>query len=71
MMSEGANSASDAAVRLSMRRSSDSSHSESETKRLHIDHSARDVVMLDDSDISQAFEQCREVCPRRGRFLSM
>ena len=41
-MSEGASSASDA----------DSSHSESETKRHHTDHSTRDVVMLlDDSDV--------------------
>ena len=45
-MSEGASSAPDAAVRLSMKRSSDSSHSESERKRLHTDHSTRDVVML-------------------------
>ena len=48
----------------------DSSHSESETKRLHIDHSTRDVVMLlDDSDVCQAVEQCREVCRRRETFL--
>ena len=46
VMSEGASCAPDAAVRLSMKRSSDSSHSESEAKRLHTDHSTRDVVML-------------------------
>ena len=69
-MSEGASSARDAAVRLSMKRSSDSSHSESETKRLHTDHSTRDAVMLlDDSDVSRAVEQCREVCRRRETFV--
>ena len=53
-----------------MKRSSDSSHSESETKRLHTDHSTRDVVMLlDDSDVSRAVEQCREVCRRKETFL--
>ena len=46
VMSEGASSSSDAAVRLSMKRSSDSFNSESETKRLHTNHSTRDVVML-------------------------
>ena len=52
-----------------MKRSSDSPHSESETKRLHTDHSTRDVVMLlDDSDVSQAFERCREVCLRKETF---
>ena len=51
-------------------RSSDSSHSESETKRLHTDHSTRDVVMLlNDSDVSPAVEQCREVCRRKKTFL--
>ena len=41
-----------------MKRSSDSSHSESETKRLHTDHSTRDVVMvLDDPDVSRAAAQ--------------
>ena len=49
VMSEGAKSAPDAAVRLSMKRSSDSSHSESETERLHTDHSTRDVVVLLDN----------------------
>ena len=68
-MSEGASS-SDAAVRLSMRRSSDSSNSESETKRLQIDHSTRDVVMLlCDSDVSHVVERCREVRRRMGTFL--
>ena len=58
VMSEGASSPPDAAVRLSMKRSSDNSHSESETKR--------DVVMLqEDLDVSRAVEQCRE-----RRFLS-
>ena len=70
VMSERASSAPDAAVRLSMKRSSDSSHSESETSRLHTDHSTRDVVMLvDDSDVSRAVEQCREVSRRREGFL--
>ena len=70
VMSEGSRSAPDAAVRLNMKRSSDSSHSESATKRLHADHSTRDVVMLlDDSDVSHAVERCREVCRRKGTFL--
>ena len=70
VMSEGASSAPASAVRLSMKRSSDSSHSESATKRLHTDQSTRDVVMLlDDSDVSRAVEQCREVCRRRETFL--
>ena len=71
VMSEGASSALDAAVRLSMKRSSDSSHSESETERLHADHSTRDVVMLlNDSDVGRAaVEQCREVCRRGETFL--
>ena len=69
-MSEGASSAPDAAVRLSMKRSSDSSHSESETKRLHTDHSMRDVVkLLDDSDVGRSIERCREVCRRSKMFL--
>ena len=62
VMSEGA------AVRLSMKCSSDSSVSE--TKRLHTDHSTRDVVMLlDDSDVSHAVERCREICRQKGTFL--
>ena len=70
VMSEGVSSASDAAVRLSMKRASDSSHSESETKKLHIGHSTRDVVMLqDDLDVSRAVEQCREVCRRKKTLL--
>ena len=69
-MSEGASSARDATVRLSMKRWSDSSHSESETKRHHTCHSTRDVVMLlDESDVSGAVEQCREVCRRKETFL--
>ena len=52
-----------------MKRSSDSSHSEPETKRLHTDHTTRDVVMLlDDPDVSRAVQQCREVCRRKGTF---
>ena len=52
-----------------MKRSSDSSQSESATKRLHSVHSTRDVVMLlDDSDV-HAVERCREVCRRKGTFL--
>ena len=70
VMSEGATGSSNAAVRLSMKRSSDSSNSESETKKLHTDHSTRDVVMLlDDSDVSHAAERCREVCRRKGTFF--
>ena len=70
VMSEGAGSSSDAAVRLSMQRSSDDPNSESEAKRLHTGHSMRDVVMLlDDSDVSHAIGRCREVCRRRGTFL--
>ena len=60
----------DAAVRLSTKRSSDSPHSESETKRFHIDHSMRDVVMLlDDSDVDRSIERCREVCRWSETFL--
>ena len=41
--------------------------SESETKRIHPDHSMRDVVMLlDDSDVGRSIERCREVCRRGG-----
>ena len=70
VMSEGASSAPDAAARLTMKRSSDSSHCESETKKHHTDHSTRDVVMLlDDSDVSRAVEQCREVCRPKETFL--
>ena len=70
VMSEGASSAPGAAARLTMKRSSDSSHSESETKKHHTDHSTRDVVMLlDDSDVSRAVEQCREVCRPKETFL--
>ena len=73
VMSEGASSSSDAAVRLSMKRSSDSSNSESETKRLHADHSTRDVVMLlDDSDVSHRGRAVsKKFVVGRGRFLSM
>ena len=57
-------------VKLSMKRSSDSPNSESDTKRLHTDHSTRDVVMLlDDSDVSHAVERCGVVCRRKGTFL--
>ena len=42
----------------------------SETKRLHTDHSTRDVVMLlNHPDVSRAVEQCREVCRRKETFL--
>ena len=44
VMSEGTSNASDAAVRLSVKRSKDSPNSESDTQRLHTDHSTRDVV---------------------------
>ena len=71
VMSEGASGSSDAAVRLSTKRSSDSSNSESATKGLHTDHSTRDVVMLlDDSDVSHAVERFREVCRLKRTFLS-
>ena len=63
-MSEGASSSSDAAVRLSMKRSSDSSNSESETKRPHTDHPTRGG-----SDASHAVERCWKVCRRKGTFL--
>ena len=53
-----------------MKRLSDSSNSESETKRLHTDHPTRDVVMLlEDSGVSHAVERCRKVCRRKGTFL--
>ena len=53
-----------------MKRSSDSSHSESETQKLHTDHSMRDVVMLlDDSDVGRSIERCPEVCRRGETFL--
>ena len=71
VMSEGA-SAPDAAVRQSMKRLSDSSNSESETKRLHADHSKRDVVMLlDDSDVSRAVNGVGKFVVGKRRFLSM
>ena len=55
---------------MPLTQSSDSSPSESETKRLRTDHSTRDVVMLlDDPDVSRAVEQCREVCRRKETFL--
>ena len=53
-----------------MKRTSDSSNSESETKRLHTEHSTRDVVvLLVDSDVSHAVERSREVCRRKGTLL--
>ena len=59
VMSEGASSSPDAPVRFRMKRTSDdNSNSESATKRLHIDHSTRDVVMLlDGSDVGHAVGQ--------------
>ena len=69
-MSEGAGSSSDAAVRLSMKRSSNNPNSESEAKRLHTGHSMRDVVMLlDDSDVSRAVERVGKIVVERGTFL--
>ena len=48
----------------------DASHSESETKRLHIDRATRDVVMLlNDFDVCRAVGWCREVCRQRKTFL--
>ena len=53
-----------------MKRSSDNSNPESETKRLHTCHSTRDgVMLLDDSGVSHAIERCREVCRRKGTSL--
>ena len=67
VMSEGASSSSGTGVKRS---NTDSSNLESETKRFHADHSTRDVVMLlYDSDVGQAVEQCRGVCRRKGTFL--
>ena len=71
-MSEGASSSSDTAVRLSKKRSSDSSNFESETKRLHTDHSTRDVVMLlDDSDSVTRSSGVGKFVVGRGRFWLM
>ena len=71
VMSEGASRSPDAAVRLRMKRTSDdSSNSESATKRLLIDHSTHDVVMLlDGFDVGHPVEQCRTVCHGKGTFL--
>ena len=67
VMSEGANSFFDAAVRLSMKRTIDNPNSEFEAKRHHTGHSLLRVVMLlDDSDVSHAIGRCQEVCRRRG-----
>ena len=50
--------------------SDDKSNSQSATKRLHIDHSTRDVVvLLDGSDVGHAVEQCRTVCHGKGTFF--
>ena len=66
-MSEGASSSSSTGVKRS---NGDSSSAQSESKRFHAGHSTRDVVMLlDDSGVGQAVEQCREVCRRKGTFL--
>ena len=69
VMSEGASSSFDAAVRLTMKRSSDNSNPESEAKRLHAGHSMQVVMLLDDSDVSHAVEWCGEVCLRKETFL--
>ena len=67
VMSEGVSSSSSTGVKRS---NDDSSNLESESKRLHADHSTRDVVMLlDDSDVGQAVEQCQEICRRKVTFL--
>ena len=67
VMSEGASSSHSTGVKRS---NDDSFNTESVTKRFHTDHSTRDVVMLlDDSDVSQTVEQCREVCRRKGTFV--
>ena len=69
-MTEGASCSADGAVRLSLKRSSDNSNSESEVKRLHTGHSTRDdVMLLDDSDVCHAVEWYREACRRKGTFL--
>ena len=69
VMGEGA-SALDAAVRLSMKRSSDSSHSEPETKGLHTDHSTRDVVvLLDDPESVERLNSVVKSVGGKRRFL--
>ena len=67
VISEGASSSCDAAVRLSMKRSSDNSNSESEAKRLHTGHSMSCFWMTLMS--VTRVERCREVCRRKGTFL--
>ena len=72
VMNEKASGALDAAVRLSMKRSGDSYPFESEAKRLHVDHSTRDVVrLLDDSDVNRAVGSVVKSVIGKRRFLSM
>ena len=67
VMGEGASCSSNTCTKRS---SDDNSNRESEAKRFNADHSTRDVVMfLDDTDVCQVAEQCREVCRRKGTFL--
>ena len=66
-MSEGASSALDAAVRLSMKRSSDPSLRKGDS--ILITPRAMLSSSLDGSDVSRAIEQCREVSRRRETFL--
>ena len=67
VMSEGASSSSNTWMKRS---TDDCSNSESRAKQFHADRFMRDVVMLlDDSEVSQAVSQCREVCRDKGTFL--
>ena len=67
VMNEWASSSSNTSMK---RPNHDNSNPESRAKRFHADHSTRDVVMLlDDSEVSQAVEQCRVVCREKGTFL--
>ena len=66
-MIEGASSSSNTSMK---RPNDDNSNPELRAKRFHSDRSTRDVVMLmDDSEVSQAVEQCRVVCREKGTFL--
>ena len=70
VMSEGASTTPHAAVRLSIKRSSDNFNFEFEKRRIYIDHAMRDVAMLlDDCDVGRSIEWCREVCRRCETFL--
>ena len=70
-MREGAGSSSDAAVRLSMKRSSDSPNSESEAKRLHTGHSAMLSCFWMILTSVERSSGVGKFVVGRGRFLSM